>query len=64
MSPITLSHYLTSKKFASEFYHNEAVGKVSDIASMFAYVTLCACGLFSWDLTDSVLTLLQWEWNL
>lgn len=64
MSTIALSHYLTSKTFASEFYHNEAVGKVSDIASMFASITLCACGLFSWDLTDSVPTLLQREWNL
>ena len=45
MSIITLSHYLTSKKFASEFYHNEAVGKVSDIASMFAYI-MCLWPVF------------------
>lgn len=47
MSVITLSCYLASEKFASEFYRKENVAKVSDIPSVLACVTVCACGVFS-----------------
>lgn len=64
MSVITLSCYLASEKFASEFYRKENVAKVSDIPSVLACVTVCACGVFSWDLAEAVPTLLRQEGNL